>query len=287
MLSMKNVIYYFTGTGNSMRAAEKIALRIRNTEIISMRNDPNGVPATEADVIGFVYPVYRWTMPLPVERFVNELSLNPEAYIFVVTMPALINGYACEKLNEILAAKGARIAYGIKVYSVGNYVISYPPRLFPKWTVPRTEKRLDKIADDIAEMRIRDIPKAGRLVKRKYPSIMPKYQELMPMYDYGFAANDRCISCGLCLKLCPCRNIEITDGKPVFNHKCTHCMACVSYCPKRAIGYKMSESFMKQLDGNLLDVTLIKNMGFPPKRKTYHNPYVTAADIVLNRKKFD
>lgn len=55
---MTKKIYYFTGTGNSMRAATKIAERLGHTEIISMRTDPSTVPATDCDVIGFVYPVY-------------------------------------------------------------------------------------------------------------------------------------------------------------------------------------------------------------------------------------
>jgi len=284
---MKKVIYYFTGTGNSMRAAEKIAICIGNTEIISMRNDPKDFPATDADIIGFIYPVYHWTMPLPVAQFVKELSLNPTAYIFVVTMPSFINGYACEKLEELLLVKGAKIAYGAKVHSVANYVINYSPRPSPKWVVPRTEKRIDKIASDVADMKTKGIPKAGFVVRKRYLKLMPKYHELMPLYDYGFIINECCKSCGLCSKLCPCNNIVVIDGKPVFCHNCSHCMACVCYCPKRAIGYKTPDSVMELLDSNLLNNVFVKKMGLPPKRKIYHNPYVTAADIVVNKKQFD
>jgi len=73
---MKKIIYYFTGTGNSMRAAEKIAGHIRDAEIISMRNAPKDFPAIDADIIGFIYPVYHWTMPLPAAKFVEALSLR-------------------------------------------------------------------------------------------------------------------------------------------------------------------------------------------------------------------
>ena len=37
---MKARIYYFTGTGNSMRAARVIAQTMGDTEIISMRVNP-------------------------------------------------------------------------------------------------------------------------------------------------------------------------------------------------------------------------------------------------------
>lgn len=70
---MRKAIYYFTGTGNSMRASIKIAQRLGDTDIISMRNDPAKVPASDCDMIGFVYPVYHWTMPEPAVRFVERL----------------------------------------------------------------------------------------------------------------------------------------------------------------------------------------------------------------------
>ena len=54
---MKKVIYYFSGTGNSMRAAYRIAAALTDTEIVSMRCDPSVAPATDADVVGFVLPV--------------------------------------------------------------------------------------------------------------------------------------------------------------------------------------------------------------------------------------
>lgn len=139
---MTKKIYYFTGTGNSMRAATKIAERLGHTEIISMRTDPSTVPATDCDVIGFVYPVYHWTMPDAAVKFIEQLDINPNAYIFVIAMPSFIVGEACERLEKILEHKKAKLSYGEKVNSVANYMLVYPPIPFPKLTVPKTEKKL-------------------------------------------------------------------------------------------------------------------------------------------------
>lgn len=89
---MKKVIYYFSGTGNSMRGAKVIAEELGDTEIISMRMDPHTVSAENAEIIGFVFPVYHWTMPAPAVRFVEQLKINPDAYIFVTAMPSFICG---------------------------------------------------------------------------------------------------------------------------------------------------------------------------------------------------
>lgn len=284
---MRKVIYYFTGTGNSMRAAVKIAKRLKDTQIISMRNDPKKVPATDADMIGFIYPVYHWTMPKPVTEFVEKLTINPNAYIFVVAMPSLIGGYACEKLEELLKLKGAKITYGTKVHGVANYVTVYPPLPFPKIVVPRTEKKLDKVAEDIISKKAKGIPRASIITQKKYPKIMPKYQKFIPEADYGFIIKESCISCGLCSKLCPCHNIEMVDGKPDFKHQCTQCMACVCYCPKRAIGYKLPDFLKVQCTGLSLMAILVKRMSLPQKRNLYHNPYIPAADITKNVQHID
>ena len=52
-----------------------------------------------------------------------------------------------------------------------------------------------------------------------------------------FRATEKCVACGLCEKVCPLKNITLTDGRPVWGDHCTHCMACISRCPKRAIEY--------------------------------------------------
>ena len=61
---MKKIIYYFSGTGNSMRTAIKIAERIGGAELVNVRSDPDDVSAEQADVIGFVCPVYEWDIPV-------------------------------------------------------------------------------------------------------------------------------------------------------------------------------------------------------------------------------
>ena len=280
---MKKRIYYFTGTGNSMRAARVIASALGDTEIVSMRMNPEDVPATDCEVVGFIYPVYHWTIPEPAERFVEKLEINPDAYVFVVAMPSFICGYACERLNQILDSKGVRLAYGNLVNSVANYVIVYPPFPSPKLRVPKTEKKLKKIAEEIVSRTKRDYPKAGRRVRRNMDSFMGPYMELQISADNPFTVSDDCISCGLCTRVCPCKNLTMENGKPKFNHHCANCMACVTSCPKRAIGYNITDSDKKLLDASSYKTPLVKIMGLPKKRKLYRNPYITVNDLTKNR----
>ncbi len=282
----KNKIYYFTGTGNSMRAARIIAQKLGDTEIVSMRTDPGKEPASDCDLVGFIFPVYHWTMPAHAAAYVRELSINPNAYVFVVAMPSFVCGIACEKLAGILKKKHIRIDYGNVVYSVANYAIVYPPFPPAGLRVPRTEKKLRKIAEDIAGRRHRDYPRANKFIRRRRQKVMTPYLKLQKYADNPFTISEDCVSCGLCSRVCPCSNIELADGKPTFRHHCANCMACVVNCPKRAIGYEITGGDRALLDASSSKTPLVKIMGLPKRRKLYRNPYITSADLVKNREYF-
>ena len=283
---MKRVIYYFTGTGNSMRAAVRIAEKLGNTEIISMRCDPADVPAEDCDLIGFIYPVYHWTMPAPAVSFVRKLKINPDAYIFALAMPSFVCGFACEKLAEVLAEKDAVISYGNMVHSVANYAIVYPPFPSAKIMVPQAEKKLGRIAEDISLRKERPYPRAGRLTRARRDKVMTPYLELQKYADNPVTISDECVGCGLCAKVCPCHNSRMEEGKPVFTHHCANCMSCFVCCPKRAIGYDITANDRKLYEADLKKVPIVRLMGLPEKRKLYRNPYITVKDLLKDRETF-
>ena len=280
---MKRRIYYFTGTGNSMRAARVIAASIGDTEIVSMRTDPADYPATDCDMVGFVYPVYHWTMPAHAVEFVKNLDINSNAYVFVIAMPSFICGAACERLAGILSKKGIRIHYGNLVYSVANYAIVYPPVPPAAIRVPKTEMKLKKIAKEILERKERAYPKASRFIKWRKKSFMEPYLKLQKYADHAFIVSEDCISCGICSKVCPCRNIRLENGIPVYQHHCANCMACVVCCPKRAIGYDIMSGDRELLHAMTKKTWLVKVMGLPKKRKLYRNPHIITDDLIKDR----
>lgn len=283
---MKNKIYYFTGTGNSMRAARVIAKTLGSTEIISMRTDPRKESALDCDVVGFIFPVYHWTMPAYAAAYVESLEINPSAYVFAIAMPSFVCGIACETLAKILKKKNVRLSYGNLVYSVANYAIVYPPFPPAKLRVPATEKKLDAIAEDIKACKLRAYPHASKFIRRRRKKVMVPYLKLQKYADYPFTVSDACISCGLCSRVCPCSNIELVEGKPTFRHHCSNCMACVVNCPKRAIGYEIKEGDKALLNASSSKTPIVKIMGLPKNRKLYRNPYITAADLTKDREFF-
>ena len=99
-MNMKK-IYYFSGTGNNLYTASKIAEAIGGAEILSVRCKPEDISAENADVIGFVCPVYEWDIPGTFKEFIKQLTINPNAYIFMVTTYIAVLGKSFETVETL------------------------------------------------------------------------------------------------------------------------------------------------------------------------------------------
>lgn len=271
-------IYYFSGTGNSLYTASKIAEAIGGAEIISVRCKTEDVSAENADVIGFVCPVYEWDIPGTFKEFIKQLTVNPNAYIFMVTTYIAVLGKSFETVEKLLEEKGARLNYGHAIRCVASQCIAYPPFPPEKIMIPYMEKQIQKTAKEINEKKLRDFPKMSPLTRSRFDKVMGPYLQVENEYDKGFYTDDRCKGCGICEKVCPTRNISISDKRPQWNHHCHGCNACVAYCPTKAIQFKTPQAYKE------LGTFISKILRLPEKRKRYHHPAILAKDLMIDKK---
>ena len=276
-MNMKK-IYYFSGTGNSLYTASKIAEAIGGAEILSVRCKPEDISAENADVIGFVCPVYEWDIPGTFKEFIKQLTVNPNAYIFMVTTYIAVLGKSFETVEKLLEEKGARLNYGRAIRCVASQCIAYPPFPPEKIMIPYMEKQIQKTGKEINEKKLRDFPKMSPLTRSRFDKVMGPYLQIENEYDKGFYTDDRCKGCGICEKVCPTRNISISDKRPQWNHHCHGCNACVAYCPTKAIQFKTPQAYKE------LGTFISKILRLPEKRKRYHHPAVLAKDLMIDRK---
>lgn len=234
------MILYFSGTGNSKYVANEIA-KITGDELVSINeklknNDTSEI--TVKDRLVFVVPTYAWRIPKVVHDWILKTDFKDTKNTwFVMTCGSEIGN--AEKYNKQLCnAKGFAYMGSAGVVMPENYIAMFnsPTPEEIKEIFNKADDQIKNIAKQIKENKPFAAPRNN--IQDKFMS-GPVNMLFYPMFVKAndFYANDKCTSCGKCVKVCPLNNIQIKNNRPVWNKNCTHCMACISYCPTSAIEY--------------------------------------------------
>ena len=237
---MKTILYYFTGTGNSLAAARKIADLPGDCSlapIASFREIPGDI-IPEADRVGIVCPVYFAGLPVMVAAWAERLILSGTRYVFAVLTYGGGGGEsALSQLDAILRKKSGRgLSAGYLVTMPGNYILMYEPPAGENLqkTLSAADARLREIRGEIAECRERPLP-SSLIASLLHTLAYPRFIRSVHSRDQEFTVSDACTSCGICAAICPARNIRMAGKRPVWNHQCELCCGCIHLCPARAI----------------------------------------------------
>jgi ferredoxin/flavodoxin len=233
----KNIIFYFTGTGNSLKVAKDIANEIGNCKIISMGKTRQYNLSEKYDSIGFIYPTYYRGLPKKVNEFISDLNFkqNENAYYYAVATCGGRAGNALSQINDLLLTKhNVKLNYGQELQMFANYIIMYNMSKEVNEIKKESNEKLVPIMTAIKNKENNSIKKS----KKVYYLFYNAWVKNVSTMDKNYNVNDNCTGCGICGKVCPVGNIEIVNNKPQFNNNCEQCLACIQYCPQKAINYK-------------------------------------------------
>lgn len=251
----KNVIFCYSGAGNCLDTARNIASVLGDTDIIMMRSEPAVKDVREADRVGFVFPCFGGGAPTDVLQYAKTLQIRPDAYTFAVSQSSSYAGTGLHALNKIIP-----LDYWKAMTHQCSCIWLFPhnmmiPLVTPKMAQKRAEKIARRIASDVL---------AGEKTDKKPPfnplnaAENKAWPKIAARKAANFQVSDACIGCGQCEKLCPRGNIRMENGRPVIGTNCIQCLGCLQFCPKEAIHMG----------------------GVTEKRERYHNPNVTASDLM-------
>ena len=266
MVIEKDIILYFSGTGNSLQVAKDISSKLGNFELcaIASLKDKEEINI-KSKTVGIIFPVYYARLPLIVEKIVSKLKINKDTYVFAVVTYGGAPAEVLGKLNKVLQNGGSTLNSGFLLHMPGNNIFAYNPSSLKRQSkiFEREKSKVKKISDIIRERKDYKC-EASKLVidiiiDRVFIKTTDKIMENFHRRDEEFWINDNCNGCKLCEKICPVNNIEFNLDKPVWKHNCEQCTACIQYCPKEAIQWGIKTIKRKRYRNLSIKVTeLIK-----------------------------
>lgn len=256
---MKTSIYYFTGTGNSLYAAQKLNDFIDESSLFSIVKALNENDLTiDADVVGIVIPLYYGGLPELVVKFLENINIKKDTYVFAVATRGGTTGHVMVQIDELLKKKGLILHRGFFLTMPANYVRMYDMKSSDKIEkiIRDADDKLKVISECVEGKETCAINNSlmGYITQRLYKNFLRKLETI----DNKFKVDDKCNGCLTCENVCPENNIKVEQGRPIWNHHCQDCMACIQLCPQRSI----------QLGGKTI------------KRGRYKNPYISITDII-------
>lgn len=231
------MILYFTGTGNSRWVAERLAEATHDAAIFSIADClkrgalPEGL--ADAEKVGVVFPIHSWYAPRVVVDFLVGLRLPRCRYRYAVCTCGDDVGKGMSRLAKHFPLDAA-------------WSVAMPNTYIPMFNLDGDVLCRQKIAD--ARRLIASMAEAVLLQQKvwhvhegstawlKTYLVNPLFARLV-ISSEKFHVDEGCISCGMCGKSCPVRNILLLEGHPVWGKQCIHCMACVHVCPQKVIQY--------------------------------------------------
>ena len=261
-------IYYFSGTGNSLFIAKELKKRLPNCSLVPVVHVlRNGAVKTVADVIGIVFPIYATTYPDEIKQFMERLDCKKDAYVFAISSrkcrPRVFTA-----LGEMLAQKGGTLSAARSISMPQNYIPVFSVETQEE--IKRQDEELFQTLDvftqtilarqvSIEQAKKLPAPVAALYLLVRFSSFLNKKTRYFNL-ENRFYADDKCIGCGLCEKICLAERIRLDGEKPVWDADipCRLCLACVHFCPAEAVQIKGTKT---------------------EKTGRYHHVGITAQDI--------
>lgn len=234
------MIFYFSGTGNSLYVARLLADEL-NDCIISIPDCINNgtfeFELKDSEKIGIVTPVYFYGLPSIVETFLDKLNLKKYSSFYLVVTFGSFTANTGPNAQKYFSGLGLNLDHVFSVKMPENYI--------PLLKVPSQDVCSALISDaqrsvhDIVKILDENPPGDYDTHKGKFPGIASSLCRMIykdGMTTKKFWVDDACTSCGLCERICPTNAISLQDGKPCWtNDICPRCLACLHRCPSSAI----------------------------------------------------
>lgn len=243
MKANKSDIYVFSGTGNTLSIAKKIAQVFNAKNILTKvhrieATDPKNIDLNATIGIGCTVACWN-TYPL-VKKWLKELPVSNGTEIFLFDSMGDSSLKMIASIAKQLENKGYKIIASKEFKMPNNFLlVENEDKKLKKLNI--TMPLVEKFAEDIAEGKA-DTVKGSFIYSLFFvftSFVVSTWNWKLSQKMIAFKIDKTlCTKCNLCADICPKNNITMNEF-PVFNNKCEICLRCISYCPVKAISSKL------------------------------------------------
>ncbi|MCD7894300.1 MAG: EFR1 family ferrodoxin [Erysipelotrichaceae bacterium] len=262
-MAERTVIYYYTGSGNTLSVSNKIAEVLGYTDVCSIYSLKNNACIPDKyDRVGIATATWFIRPPRIVKEICEKMQLNPSQKVFIIATCGGYDGFVLIDLKAILQAKVNAPIQTFMLPMPPNHIVGFSPMPdgIVKIYLNHEKKATKKIVKAIqSEKRTKDRKGRGRKAWNWCSRTFNLHLGVdRDSTEGGFYTTDACIHCGICEKICQAGNIHLSENGVEWGHDCQQCMACIMWCPHKAIWHP----------------------NVPKNRRRYHHPDVTLSDMI-------
>ncbi len=203
------------------------------------------------DFLIFGFPVYGYDMPDFVKSYARKIALPGSRGAIIYCTMGYNAGNALSRAADLFEKEGFIIVDSASFLMPGNDGLLISDRdSSPAEKALNTNfdnlTRINGPTEKLAKRAEEFIEKSNgkgdvRMPERKliYIFLTPVMKLIFATFEKFFVkkfrADENCIQCGLCERICPSGNIALRDGKVSFGEDCYFCLRCINQCPAEAI----------------------------------------------------
>ena len=243
---MKTLVIYFSQTGNTKKAAERIRDGISGVtgqcDLLSLE-EVDAASLAGYDLVGLGCPTFYYQEPFNVRDFIEALPNLTGKHWFAFCSHGSVIGNTFPSMAQRLRKKGIVVIGYHDTYADGTLPF-YP---YPTLTTGHPDKvdlddarafgkeiagRCQRIAEG-DEGLIPEVAAVPEEWTRTAEMMNPEsLGQMMPQLSIDM---EKCTHCHLCEDNCPVKGIDVESDPPRIQEPCVYCYRCANVCPTLAV----------------------------------------------------
>ncbi|MBC8080642.1 MAG: 4Fe-4S binding protein [Gorillibacterium sp.] len=238
-------VHYFSGTGNTLRAAHIIMEGlVRCGNKVTLLDITKPSPNLEMAPLHIVmFPVYGFGAPSLVLNYVRRLKAEHGTRAAIIAIggtkgeAAGFEGQALNQVKSILARGGFTVTFSDFATYPENWTqfFNSPDTETTKIICQRADQSVAAFTDRIVNGCLSH-RHTNRLLRTLTLPIFWSYHYIGRRFlGKLYVADNSCSGCSACAQVCPVSAITMKATKPMWNWQCVGCQRCINRCPSKSI----------------------------------------------------